>query len=77
MRVGPLEEDEAAGAVEDGFRVAVAADVPILVGVFDFGRKELRLEATFHPSGDYDADLPKLRAYYRPEQAKYPEKYVA
>lgn len=59
------------------YRIAVAADVPILIGIFDFGKKELRLDAVFHPTGDYEADLPLIRAHYRPEQAKYPGKYAA
>jgi len=57
------------------YRIAVAAEVPIVLAVLDFGRRELRLDTVFHPTGDYEADLPRIRAVFRPGQAKYPEKF--
>jgi dephospho-CoA kinase len=58
------------------YRIAVAARVPIVLGVIDFGRRELRLDSVFHPSGDFEADLPLIRRVYRAEQAKYPELFA-
>jgi 1-acyl-sn-glycerol-3-phosphate acyltransferase len=46
------------------YRIAVAARVPILPVVFDGGRRAIRLLPPFEPSGDYEADLPKLLALY-------------
>ncbi len=46
------------------YRIAHAARVPILPVVFDGGRRAIRLLAAFEPSGDYDADLPRLQANY-------------
>jgi hypothetical protein len=43
----------------------VAARVPILPVVFDGPHRTIRFLAAFEPSGDYDADLPKLLALYR------------
>lgn len=57
------------------YRIATTAGVPIILGVIDFRRRELRLGEVFHPTGDYEADLVRIRAIYRPDQAKYPEKF--
>jgi len=46
------------------YRIAVAARVPIMPIAFDGEHKTIRLHPAFEPSGDYDADLPKLRAYF-------------
>jgi 1-acyl-sn-glycerol-3-phosphate acyltransferase len=46
------------------YRIAVAARVPIMPIAFDGEHKTIRLLPAFEPSGDYDADLPKLRAYF-------------
>jgi len=46
------------------YHMAHAARVPILPVAFDGRRKAIRLFAPFETSGDYDADLPRLLAYY-------------
>jgi 1-acyl-sn-glycerol-3-phosphate acyltransferase len=46
------------------YRIAHAAGVPILPLVFDGGRRAIRLLPPFEPSGDYEADLPRLQALY-------------
>jgi len=46
------------------YRIAVAARVPIMPIAFDGEHKTIRLFPAFAPSGDYEADLPKLRAYF-------------
>jgi len=46
------------------YHIAVAARVPIMPIVFDGPRRTIRLLPAFEPSGDYEADLPKLRAYF-------------
>lgn len=46
------------------YHIAVAARVPIMPIAFDGEHKTIRLLPPFEPSGDYDADLPKLRAHY-------------
>jgi 1-acyl-sn-glycerol-3-phosphate acyltransferase len=50
---------------KSGFhRIAVAARVPIMPIAFDGEHKTIRLLPAFEPSGDYEADLPKLRACF-------------
>ena len=46
------------------YHIAVAARVPILPVVFDGPGRTIRLLPPFEASGNYDADLPKLRALY-------------
>lgn len=46
------------------YRIAVAARVPIMPIAFDGEHKAIRLFPAFEPGGDYEADLPKLRAYF-------------
>jgi 1-acyl-sn-glycerol-3-phosphate acyltransferase len=46
------------------YHIAHAARVPILPIAFDGEHRLIRLFAPFEPSGDYDADIPRLLALY-------------
>jgi len=46
------------------YHIAHAARVPILPAAFDGGSRAIRLLPVFEPSGDYEADLPRLMALY-------------
>ena len=46
------------------YNIALAARVPILPAAFDYHARALRLFALFEPTGDYEADLPRLQALY-------------
>jgi len=46
------------------YHMAYASGVPILPVAFDGGRRAIRFFPPFVPSGDYDADLPRLLALY-------------
>lgn len=59
------------------YHIAVAANVPIILSVLDYGRKRVSLAAIVQPSGDYEADLPIIRAHYADVMGKNPEKFVA
>jgi 1-acyl-sn-glycerol-3-phosphate acyltransferase len=54
------------------YHIAVAAKVPIMFGVMDYPRKLVMLRDLFHPTGDYEADLPKMQAYYTQFTPKFP-----
>lgn len=58
------------------YRIAVEAGVPILPVGFDYPRKVVFFAPLFHPSGDYEKDLPQLRALYRAEMGKTPSNYA-
>lgn len=59
------------------YHIAVAAGVPILVSVLDYGKKTVRLAAVLSPSGDYEADVALIRGYYANAVGKHPAKFVA
>jgi dephospho-CoA kinase len=56
------------------YRIAVSAGVPIVIGMIDFGRKELRVDSVFEPTGDMEADIAAIRARYEGVRGKYAEK---
>jgi 1-acyl-sn-glycerol-3-phosphate acyltransferase len=58
------------------YRIAVEAGAPILPVGFDYPRKVVFFAPLFHPSGDYEKDLPRLRSHYRAEMGKTPSNYA-
>ena len=58
------------------YRIAVEGGVPILPVGFDYGRRVVFFAPLFHPTGDYDEDLAKLKALYRPEMGFRPGNYA-
>jgi 1-acyl-sn-glycerol-3-phosphate acyltransferase len=46
------------------YYIALKAGVPIQVAYIDYGRKEVGIKATFHPTGDADGDIRTIRAMY-------------
>jgi 1-acyl-sn-glycerol-3-phosphate acyltransferase len=58
------------------YRIAHEAGVPILPVGFDYSRRVVFFAPLFHPTGDYDKDLPVLRAHYRPEMGFKPQNYA-
>lgn len=55
--------------------IAREAGVPIVLGAIDFGTKVISIRDTFTPTGDADADMRKIKDYYRRFKGKYPEKF--
>ncbi|MGH8184252.1 MAG: lysophospholipid acyltransferase family protein [Rhodanobacteraceae bacterium] len=57
---------------KSGFwHIAHQAGVPILPGYFDYPRKVIGLGPLFQPTGDKNADIASLRAFYAPYKGKY------
>lgn len=48
------------------YRIAVGAGVPIVPGYFDNRRKVVGMGPPFYPTGDAEADIAALRAFYTP-----------
>lgn len=46
------------------YHIAHGANVPIALGFIDFKRKVAGIGGMFTPSGDFEADLPAIRAFY-------------
>jgi 1-acyl-sn-glycerol-3-phosphate acyltransferase len=54
------------------YHIAVAANVPLVFAVLDYGSNTVRLAAAFWPTGDYDADLPVIQAFYKSARGRDP-----
>ncbi len=57
--------------------IAHGAGVPILLGAVDGANKLVRLEKTFIPTGDVEADMRAIKDYYRQFQGIRPDKFSA
>lgn len=57
------------------YHIAVGAQVPIALGYLDFKEKRGGFLGVFEPTGDYEADLPKIQAFYKDITPKYPDNY--
>ncbi len=56
--------------------IAKRAGVPIQLGVLDYAAKRVMIDHTFEPTGDIEADLRRVKEFYKPYQGKYPEKFT-
>jgi 1-acyl-sn-glycerol-3-phosphate acyltransferase len=54
--------------------IAYNANVPIVCGFLDYKHKRLGIGPVLIPSGDIDADMETLWAFYRNTNARHPEK---
>jgi 1-acyl-sn-glycerol-3-phosphate acyltransferase len=57
------------------YHVAVAAQVPILLGYLDYAKKTAGFGQVFHPTGDLEADMRVIKEFYKTIAPKYPDKY--
>lgn len=57
------------------YYIALAANVPIMIAVLDYADKTVYFKDLFYPTGDIDADMPKIKAYYKNAKGKYPENF--
>lgn len=55
--------------------LAQNANIPIVLGYIDYGRKKGGLGPVIYPSGDYAADMKIIKEFYRGMQAKHPERW--
>lgn len=55
------------------YRIAREANIPIVSGYLDYENKEAGLGLSFYPSGNLIQDMDRLRKFYAPFKAKYPE----
>ncbi len=54
------------------YYIATGAGVPIVLAYMDYERKISGLGPVFHPSGDLEADLARIKAFYAPYKGKNP-----
>ncbi|NML95188.1 lysophospholipid acyltransferase family protein [Novosphingobium olei] len=58
------------------YQIALAAGVPMVVGLMDYGTKTGGLGPTIMPSGDYKADMRKIAAIYQTVTPRHPERGI-
>jgi 1-acyl-sn-glycerol-3-phosphate acyltransferase len=56
------------------YYIAMGANVPLAMGFIDYLRKEGGFGPTLMPTGNIEADMEKIRAFYRNITAKIPDK---
>jgi len=56
--------------------IAYRADIPVLLGVLDYGNKYIDVSTVFYPSGDNQTDMRKIKDFYADCHGKYPEKFT-
>lgn len=59
------------------YHIAVAAQVPIVLAYMDYERKISGLGPMFLPSGDLEADMVKIKAFYAPFKGKNAAQFEA
>lgn len=52
------------------YHIAVGAQVPIVLAYMDYSRKVSGLGPVFQPTGDLEADMASIKAFYAPFQGK-------
>ncbi len=58
------------------YHVARRANVPILLGYLDYEKREAGVGKIMYPSGDIDADMRTIMAFYATIHAKYPSQFT-
>jgi len=54
------------------YQIALAADLPIGLAAIDYGRRRVSIDTYVRMTGDEQADLSTLRAYYADKRARVP-----
>ena len=55
---------------------ALCANVPIRLGYLDYKHQEAGIGPPVYPTGDYEADEAKIKAFYRTKTGRFPEKGI-
>ncbi len=58
------------------YYTALEAGVPIALGFLDYEKKEAGVGPLVYPTGDYEADLETILAFYRTKKGRFPEQGV-
>ncbi len=56
------------------YRIATGAGVPVYLGMLDFENKRLGIGPRLDLTGDQEADLDAIRAFYSGIKGRWPEK---
>ena len=59
------------------YYIAVAAQVPIILTVLDYGTNTIRVAGTFSPTDNYNADIDAIQTPYRGASGKHKTRFSA
>jgi 1-acyl-sn-glycerol-3-phosphate acyltransferase len=54
------------------YHIAMGANVPLVLGMMDYAKKQVGLAGAIWPTGDYAADMKKVLAFYKTTTPKHP-----
>lgn len=58
------------------YYIALNANVPILLGCLDYGRKVVGISEVFYPTGDVEKDMIHIRSHYRGIKGRNPYNFI-
>lgn len=74
MAMSPEGTRNSAPKWKSGFyRIAVAANIPLVIATIDYAKRQITLKNLFYPTGNYEQDLPAILEYYRGIQPYNPD----
>jgi len=56
------------------YYIALAADVPIILGVLDYKNKQGGMMKLYYPTGNIEKDLPEIQSFYKGIEGKNPHR---
>jgi len=56
------------------YHIAVGAKIPLALGFLDYKRKAAGIAKVFHPTGNFEADLAAIQAFYATVTPKHPNR---
>ncbi len=59
------------------YYIAVGAQVPIVMAYMDYDKKISGLGPVFQPTGDIEADMAAVKAFYAPFKGRHPDRFEA
>lgn len=57
------------------YRIAIDANVPILMAYADYEKKEFGFSKVYYPTGDFEKDMTHIQNFYSNFKGKYPDQY--
>jgi len=70
-------KDSSAKGWRSGFYyIARNANVPLVMVIFDYAARRMRVGPTFWTNGDYEADLPRIQSFFVGVTGKNPERML-
>ena len=57
------------------YYIALEAQVPIVLAYIDYKYKRIGLNRMIEPTGDIEAEMKEIKAYYRDFNGRYPENF--